>query len=173
MCLAKSVSAVSFAGTLAVGLAAAWVVSILGFTGGWSNVDSVQAVNEKPVRVFNSCHRRINLAPIRAQDMGGSWTGSWGYDGSPSTIEIHRATGDRFYGTLKKDGAEIALEGSFDSDGRSVAFQETKVIKLGSEMSMWSLGENSGYFTPDGRTMFGSGHDQWGTYRWEMTRTRN
>ena len=58
-----------------------------------------------------------------------------------------------------------------DPERRHVHFKETKVVRLGPAMSMWSLGINSGNFSPDGRTLSGEGTDEFGTYAWSATKS--
>jgi len=167
MRLAKALSVVSFFGTLAVGLAAAWIISGSPL---YSGMNMVPAVVEPIGTSDNHCRRTVNIEPVRVEDMRGLWAGEWGYDGSPSTIEINRVSGDKFYGTLEKEGPQIAIEGWIDGAQRRITIQETSVIKLGPDMSMWSLGKNQGNFSYDGQTLTGTGKDQWGTYGWKMMR---
>src|ERR1051325_3308803 len=62
--------------------------------------------------------------PIR---LLGIWTGKWGDDIENCTVEINRVDGNKFYGTLRKEGAEVALSGTFDRETRKVFIRETKV----------------------------------------------
>ncbi len=102
-------------------------------------------------------------------DLLGTWKGSWGYNAGDCTIEITRVEGEAFFGTLRKEGAEILFHGTFDPTSRALLFEETKVVRLGAKMSEWSLGENRGSISRDGRTMFGIGVDEWGQYTWAVS----
>jgi len=108
---------------------------------------------------------------VQAADLVGVWKGSWGYERDTCTIEIDRFDGVKFYGTLRKEGAVITLEGYIDPALRRVHFKETRVVRLGPSMSMWSLGLNAGRFSPDGRTLSGEGTDEFGTYGWNVTKS--
>ncbi len=102
-------------------------------------------------------------------DLIGTWQGSWGYNSGDCTIEITHVVGEAFYGTLRKEGAEILIEGRFDPGTREVFFVETYVVRLGAAMTVWSLGENRGAISRDGRLMFGTGIDEWGQYNWAVS----
>lgn len=104
-----------------------------------------------------------------AEDLLGTWKGSFGYNAGDCTIEITRVDGEVFFGMLRKDGAEILFQGAFDPASRTLFFQETRVVRLGANMSVWSLGENRGSISRDGRMMFGTGVDEWGQYAWAVS----
>src|SRR5262245_11586408 len=136
MYLSKAVSILCFLGALAIGIASAFFAD---------SREEVIAVEPPPTMIFKAAP--VNDAPVSAEDLVGRWRGTWGYDRATSTIDIDRVDGDKFYGTLKKLGAEIAIEGRVDTEGRNVFFRETKVINLGPEFAGWSLGKNSGSFS--------------------------
>jgi len=153
MCLSKAASVVSFLGALAIGVAVA----------------NFAAVTEEP-HIVQAPFFAAKFAPVRAESLLGVWEGTWGYDRARCAIEIDRVDGQKFYGTLRKEGAEIAIVGTLDADGRTVFFEETKVLKLGRNMSVWWLGKNGGTFSSDGRTLVGTGRDRQGTYRWNASK---
>jgi hypothetical protein len=144
MHLSKAAAVLSFFGALAIGIAAGYLAD-----------GRTEVVDE--LREFH---------PIPAENLVGLWSGTWGYNRERCTIEIERVDGEKFYGTLKKEGAEIALAGTLDPDGRRVFFRETRVLNLGM-YSGWSLGTNTGSFSPDGRTLTGTGTDERGQYGWD------
>lgn len=109
-------------------------------------------------------------SPVAAEDLIGTWRGTWGYDRSFCTIEINRIKGDKFFGTLKKDGFVITIAGTLDPETRTVSFEETRIVRQGPEMGEWSLGKNKGSFSPSGVTMTGTGTDKWGTYGWDASK---
>lgn len=159
MCLSKAVSLVVFFGALAVGMGAAYVVG-----GG-----SVAEEGRVDVSYRLAPVREERTVAVRVEDLVGVWRGTWGYGRELCTIEIKRIDGNKFYGTLRKEGAVITLAGTFDAEDRRVFFHETKVVSLG-EYSEWSLGTNNGTFSPDGRTLTGDGIDRWGTYGWDASK---
>lgn len=104
--------------------------------------------------------------PVKAENLLGTWKGSWGHTSGDCTIVIDRVEGNAFYGTLRKEGAVIRFEGAIDPNTRMFRFDETKVVRLGAHMSEWSLGKNSGTISQDGHILVGDGHDKWGQYGW-------
>jgi hypothetical protein len=107
-----------------------------------------------------------SYAPLTTQSLLGSWNGTWGYDDGECTLEITSVDGNDFYGTLKKEGAEIRFEGTFDPGTRHITLNETEVVTLGGLPGRWSLGTNKGIMSPDGRILVGTGNDEWGNYGW-------
>ena len=69
--------------------------------------------------------------PLRAQNLLGTWKGTWGHDSGDCMLQIDRVEGNAFYGTLRKKGAEIRFEGIFNPNTRMFHFEETKVVRLG------------------------------------------
>ena len=109
---------------------------------------------------------------LTTADLLGTWKGSWGYNSVDCTIEITWVKGDEFSGTLRKEGAEILVHGTFSRATRAVEFREIKVVRLGADMRQWSLGENRGSLSRDGRIMYGTGVDEWGQYAWAVSDDR-
>ena len=107
---------------------------------------------------------------LKAASLLGTWNGIWGHNDGECTIEIERANGNTFHGTLRKGGAEIKFVGTIDQKTRRVTLTETEVVKLGANMTKWSLGENKGKLSDDGRILVGSGSDEWGPYGWAASR---
>ena len=104
--------------------------------------------------------------PVGAERLIGTWNGPFGRNDGDAAIEIHRVRGDRFYGKLRKEGAVVRFEGTFDSATRRIEFRETEVLRHGAHMSEWSLGTNTGILSKDGRILVGDGYDRWGHYSW-------
>lgn len=149
---------VSFVGAFALGAGVAYLFAPAG------------VVLKRTDCGFGPRVRVIQTVSLNAEDLRGTWTGTWGRNREYSTIEIERVLGNSFHGTLRKEGAVISIAGSLDPEKRTVFFHETKVRKLGTHMSEWSLGTNSGSFSPDGRTLTGFGTDKWGSYGWDATK---
>ena len=101
---------------------------------------------------------------VRVESLLGTWKGTWGHNDGEATIVIDHVEGNAFYGTLRKQGAVIRFEGTFDPRTRTFRFDETEIVRLGANMSEWSLGKNSGIISHDGRIPVGDGHDKWGQY---------
>jgi hypothetical protein len=105
-------------------------------------------------------------SPVNTESLLGAWKGNWGHNVGDCTLTIYRVEGNAFYGKLRKEGAEILFEGTLNPNTRRFQFDETKVVTLGSEMSAWSLGRNSGIISDDGHILVGEGHDDGGQYSW-------
>lgn len=162
MNLTKAIAAFSFFAALTIGAAVAYVANPV--------ADEI-TVEELPQVSYTLAELPVEpLVSVRAANLVGSWKGTWGYGREFCTIDIKRVEGNKFYGALYKDGAVIAIEGTFHADDRRVFFRETKVVKLGSEMAEWSLGTNSGAFSPNGKILTGTGTDRWGTYNWDASK---
>ena len=164
MNLSKAASVFSFFAALVIGIA-------VGYVGADRKEIVVVAptvtVARMPV-IETAPEPFVEDVPVRAADLRGLWTGTWGH-GESCTIEIRRIDGKQFYGSLRQEGVEITIVGTLDTDARTVFFHETKVLKLDS-YSEWSLGTNIGSFSSDGRTLTGTGIDKWGTYDWNVSK---
>ena len=109
-------------------------------------------------------------SPFRTENLRGTWKGTWGSNDGDCTLDVERVAGNTFYGTLRKEGAEIAFRGTYDPSSRRVSIVETEVLKIDEDMGKWSLGTNRGKLSDDGRIMVGGGTDEWGNYGWAASR---
>ena len=153
----KAAAVVSFFGAFVIGVALVYVADGSSLEAGTVEVSYKLA----PIGAVEA---------VQAEDLVGVWSGTWDHGRNHCTIEIDRIDGTKFYGTLRESGAVVSIEGYIDPAGRRVHFKETRVIKLGPAMREWSLGLNSGSFSPDGRTLTGFGTDKWGTYDWDASK---
>ena len=161
----KALSVLSFFGALAIGVAAAYVIAIPGLA-----YDVAPVVSEPAaLREVSGCFsRKTATVHFAANNLVGRWRGTFGYNDPEAMIYIDRVEGNRFYGNLTVHGALIALEGTVDSEG--IYFHETKVLTIDKSLGKWSLGNDRGTFSSDGKSMFGDGQDEYGTYEWGMTK---
>lgn len=109
-----------------------------------------------------------------AQGLTGKWAGTYGPMGSPATLTVKEEKGGKLSGVLEQGGVRVAFVGSVDAATRQVTIKETRVLSG----SGWSLGENTGELSADGRTMSGTGGDamsaQLGlSYSWSFTRQQS
>ena len=114
--------------------------------------------------------RLHRTAQVTAENLRGTWIGTWDHDSSDCTISFDRVDGNRFSGTLTERGTVVRFEGTFDSETRVFRFSETRVVELSPMMSWWSLGKNIGTLSPDGRYLSGIGVDKNGEYDWAVSR---
>jgi hypothetical protein len=110
-------------------------------------------------------------SPEDGKDLTGEWVGTYGPLGQQATLVIQEGEGGRLSGTLEQGGVRVAFVGSVNFSTRQVSIKETRVLS-GSE---WSLGENAGSLSADGREMSGTGGDAVGAqlgmkYQWSFSR---
>jgi serine/threonine protein kinase len=101
----------------------------------------------------------------------GRWEGTYGPMGQEATLMIQESKGGRLSGILEQGGVRVAFVGSVNFSTRQVSIKETRVLSG----SGWSLGENAGSLSADGREMSGTGGDAVGAqlgmkYQWSFSR---
>lgn len=159
MGLRKIGSVFAFGMAFAVGVAAAYIGAY--GCGGGADVAQLVAPVEMPVTA-------PSRAPIKMGMFVGKWAGKWDHDFADCTLEVTSVSRNKFYGTLTKNEAIIAITGMVDRKTGKVAIHETKVLSLGA-YSWWSLGENQGTVSADRRSMSGTGYDKNGEYNWYIS----
>jgi len=102
-------------------------------------------------------------------DLRGTWTGTYGPLGGAATMVIKSHQGNVFEGELSQGPVVVVFTGTVTAG--SVNIKQTRVVKG----TGWSLGEDSGTVSADGKTMSGTGTDATGgpmglTYQWSFTR---
>ncbi len=99
----------------------------------------------------------------------GIWKGT--FSESQTTLMISKHNGETFEGTLvRNDGTVILLTGRINPETRSVSMKETRVLKQPKE-GAWTLGENTGTLSENGKSMSGAGTDNVNpAYNWSFTR---
>jgi serine/threonine protein kinase len=113
-----------------------------------------------------------NAAPSTpGQDLTGKWNGTYGPSNGPATLLVNEDKGGKLSGFLEQAGVRVAFTGSIDAASRKVTIKETRVLSG----SNWSLGENTGELSADGRKMSGTGRDELGaqlgmSYEWSFTK---
>jgi serine/threonine-protein kinase len=110
-------------------------------------------------------------APQSDQELTGNWTGTYGPMGQPATLTVQAEPAGKLSGVLEQGSVRVAFVGSVDPATRQVTLKETRVLSG----SGWSLGENTGTLSADGRTMSGTGGDAYGSqlglsYEWSFTK---
>jgi serine/threonine-protein kinase len=106
-----------------------------------------------------------------AQDLTGNWIGTYGPSNGPATLVVNEDKDGRLSGVLDQGGVRVAFTGSVDAASRKVTIKETRVLSG----SNWSLGENTGELSADGRKKSGTGRDELGaqfgvSYEWSFTK---
>jgi serine/threonine-protein kinase len=105
------------------------------------------------------------------QDLTGTWTGTYGPLSNPATLVIKEHKGTRWSGVLEQGDFRVAFIGNIQVGSRQVTFKETEVINGDG----WSLGDNKGELSEDGRRMSGTGKDSVGgqlgfSYEWSFSK---
>ena len=104
-------------------------------------------------------------------DLRGAWTGTYGPMGNAATLIIKTHNGDKIEGTLEQGPWRVAFSGTYDAGSKSLKLKQTEVLS-GQD---WSLGEDSGKLSDDGKKISGTGKDALGgslgfEYQWSFTK---
>ena len=104
-------------------------------------------------------------------EMAGKWSGTYGPSNTPATLTVNDYRNGKFSGVIEQGGMRVAFTGNLDTHSRQVTIKETSVLSG----SGWSLGEDTGQISADGRTMSGTGSDATGrllglTYQWSFSK---
>ena len=107
--------------------------------------------------------------PETTIDLRGTWSGTYGPLGQPATLVVKSHKGNVLEGELEQGPVLVAFTGTLASD--TVHLKQTRVIRG----EGWSLGEDEGTVSDDGKKMSGTGKDAMGgslgmTYQWSFTR---
>ena len=109
--------------------------------------------------------------PRSTVDLRGTWTGTYGPMGNAATLIIKDHKGDRLEGVLEQGPWRVAFSGTYDIASKSLKLKQTQVLS-GQD---WSLGEDSGKLSDDGKKISGTGKDALGgslgfEYQWSFTK---
>ncbi|MBA2527251.1 MAG: serine/threonine protein kinase [Pyrinomonadaceae bacterium] len=104
-------------------------------------------------------------------DLRGTWSGTYGPLNQPATLMIKNQNGKSFDGILQQAEAKVAFSGAYNAKSLELSIKELEVLAG----SGWSLGENVGKLSADGKTMSGTGKDAIGgqfgiSYQWSFSR---
>jgi hypothetical protein len=130
-------------------------------------------LNPPVQRVNNQTVNRNSTPPIPSSpvDLRGTWAGTYGPRGSAAKLTIKNHDGNSLDGLLEQGPIRVAFKGTYDSESRTLTMLQTEVLS-GKD---WSLGEDVGKLSPDGKRISGTGKDgvtaSLGmTYQWSFTR---
>ena len=109
--------------------------------------------------------------PTSDVDLRGTWNGTYGPLGYATKLIIKNHSGDKLDGTLEQGTFRIAFEGTYDSGSKTLTMKQTEVLSG----EGWSLGEDTGKLSDDGKKISGTGQDALGgslgmSYQWSFTR---
>jgi hypothetical protein len=102
-------------------------------------------------------------------DLRGTWTGTYGPTNQLARLIINRQNGDALQGVLEQGAFRVAFEGSVKSG--TIHMKQTEVIRGDG----WSLGEDDGTVSNNGKRISGTGRDAVGgsfgmSYNWSFSR---
>jgi hypothetical protein len=123
-------------------------------------VSRIKASRESAVEIVTS-----------STDLRGTWAGTYGPMGFATKLVINNQNDKEFDGTLEQGTTRVAFKGTYDSQSRTLTMKQTEVLS-GED---WSLGEDTGTLSSDGKKLTGSGKDALGgalgmTYQFSFTK---
>jgi serine/threonine protein kinase len=106
-----------------------------------------------------------------SDDLRGTWAGTYGPLGFATKLVIKNQNGKEFDGTLEQGTIRVAFKGTYDSQSRTLTMTQTEILS-GED---WSLGEDVGTLSSDGKKISGTGKDALGgslgmSYQWSFMR---
>lgn len=109
--------------------------------------------------------------PASTEDLKGTWTGTYGPLSYASKLIINHQDGNNLDGVLEQGKTRVAFKGTYDSGSRTLKMSQTKVLSG----EGWSLGEDVGTLSADGKKISGTGTDPVASslgfaYQWAFTR---
>ena len=111
------------------------------------------------------------VATTSSEDLRGTWAGSYGPMGFATKLVIKNQNGNSLDGVLEQGSTRVAFKGTYDAQSRKLTMTQTEIVS-GED---WSLGEDEGTLSSDGKKISGTGKDALGgslgmTYQWSFTR---
>ncbi len=104
-------------------------------------------------------------------NLTGTWAGTYGPMNFATKLVINNHNGKELDGVLEQGTVRVAFNGTYDPSSRSVRLTQTEVLQ-GQD---WSLGEDVGTLSADGKKLSGTGKDAVGgmlgiSYNWTVKR---
>jgi serine/threonine protein kinase len=165
----KWILAVVGLGILTIGV----VVLVIGIKLGsdWlhANNPSQQTGPSQPQPATTETPQTTTAGTSIPRNLSGTWTGTYGPLQQTATLTIENYKGNSFEGVLEQGETRVAFEGTID--GQTLHMKQLKILS-GSD---WSLGEDTGTISSDGKRMTGTGKDAMGgalgiSYPWTFSR---
>ena len=129
------------------------------------------AVNANSAPVVEPSQSVEPLTTESLLDLKGTWNGTYGPFNNPTKLIINHQDGQNLDGVLEQGATRVAFKGTFDRLSRSLRLTQTEVLS-GED---WSLGEDVGTLSADGKKLSGTGKDAIGgmmgiSYNWTFER---
>ena len=162
---------------LLISLVFVGAIALYLFNVGNSN-NSNNTANQKPIASAEQAETQTPLGDSSTNsavhDLRGTWTGTHGPLNQPATLVIKNQNEKSFDGVLQQGEIKVAFSGVYDPKSLEVSIKELEVLAG----SGWSLGEDVGKLSADGKKMSGTGKDAMGrqfgmSYQWSFSRQEN
>ena len=126
-------------------------------------------VNSAPIAEPANSEEPLTTASL--SDLKGTWSGTYGPFNNPTRLIINHQQGKDLDGVLEQGPVRVAFKGTFDPLSRSLRLTQSEVLS-GED---WSLGEDVGTLSDDGKKLSGTGKDAVGgmmgiSYNWTFER---
>lgn len=121
-------------------------------------VSRIRASRESAVKIANQNTARPVTATSSSEDLRGTWAGTYGPMGFATKLVIKNQNGKEFDGTLEQGTIRVAFKGTYDAQSRTLTMTQTELLS-GED---WSLGEDVGTLSSDGKKLTGTGKDALG-----------
>ena len=136
------------------------------------NQDSIpagQAVATPPATESES----DNPADATAIDLRDTWTGTYGPLSLPANLIIKNQRGEKIDGVLEQGDVRVAFSGTLNPTSRQLTMKQSAMLK--GRPDSWSLGEDVGIVSSNGKKISGTGRDAVGSafgmsYEWSFSR---
>lgn len=164
----KWIAAIAGVGVLAIVLVTLGIG--IKFGAAWLGKKDTPVQNRQPQTNPTSTENPSTPVKSTVNNLNGTWTGKYGPLQQTATLTIKNHKGNSFDGVLEQGGTRVAFEGTIDGD--AVHMKQLRVLS-GSD---WSLGEDTGTVSSDGKQMSGTGKDAMGgalgiSYQWSFSRS--
>src|ERR1041384_1464600 len=100
----------------------------------------------------------VNQTVTTPVDLRGTWAGTYGPMGSATKLTIKNQNGADLDGVLEQGTVRVAFKGNYDSQSRTLTMNQTEVLSG----EGWSLGQDVGKLSEDGKNLTGTGKDPLG-----------
>jgi serine/threonine protein kinase len=132
-------------------------------------VSRMKASREHAVEVARQTE--LPVTATSSEDLRGTWAGTYGPLGFATRLVIKNQNGKEFDGTLEQGTIRVAFKGTYESQSRTLKMIQTEILS-GED---WSLGEDVGKLSSDGKKISGTGKDALGgslgmSYQWSFSR---
>ncbi len=115
--------------------------------------DTSTATTSVETKTPSDPENKTSETTTAARDLRGTWNGTYGVMNQPAKLTITRHEGNNFEGVLEQEAVRVAFEGSIKSE--AIKMKQTKILKG----EGWSLGEDNGTISSDGKRISGTGTD--------------